>query len=324
MGGITRSVPISQIEHAVQCELKEFLESGDKDFYYDYDGPKVKSISDLFGINRNKLNVASAEISNTLLQFDQPAQITLTAKTDMEGKVTAGGVNFKQLGVGFLANAISVTKTSNSAAPSFQTYLQGTGELSAAPVVAIPQTSRDVWPVYLRAKDNSGISVQNLQIDDDYSENLLTRGKNYSDKSGRDWAKWNDYFRDQISRMAKYHEEDQSYEDVLKQLANEDDFNKDFTIHQKFDASYQRKHQPTNVLIKGLWNVVCPGYPEYTPYDPRLIGKRDNNNIKDAADPANTQVATKYFSIKQWLFDFFTANMVWEPSKEALKVVPSQ
>ncbi len=36
MGGITRSVPIIQVEHAVQCELKEFLESNEFDYYYNY------------------------------------------------------------------------------------------------------------------------------------------------------------------------------------------------------------------------------------------------------------------------------------------------
>jgi hypothetical protein len=72
------------------------------------------------------------------------------------------------------------------------------------------------------------------------------------------------------------------------------------------------KHQPTNVIIKGLHNIVCPGYPNYTSYDKETHPPVDNWNIKNANDPSNYVENIKSFSIGQWLFDFFTENMVWE------------
>ncbi len=325
MGGITRSVPIIEVEHAVQCEVKEFLESNDLNYYYDYKNSTPDSIIDLAGLNGHSIpNVSSAEISNNLLQFDQPAQITLAVKTDNEGKVTAAGVDFKKIGIGFLGNAVAKTSTG---APSFAAYLQGTGEVSAAPVAAIPQTSRDVWQVYVVAKDGS-IAAHNLQVDNVKSRDLKIAGDNYSDEQKRRgvspessayWQHYNELFNRKISGMLAYHKDDFDYSN-FGTIASQSDFQSDYDTHIKNDASYHMKHQPTGYLIAGLHNIVCPGYPDYPKYDPLQL-KGNNYDVPDAANIANKFEAVKYFSIKQWLFDFFTSNMVWEPDREVKKPV---
>lgn len=259
-------------------------------------------------------NVTSAEISNILLQFDQPAQITLTVKTDMEGKVTAGGVDFKKMGLGFLANAVAKT---SAGVPSFAAYLGATGEVSAAPVAAIPQTSRDVWQVYVVGKDG-GITTHNLQVDNIQSRDLTDEAESYRKQNKLApenlgyWKKYNDVFKITIENMFAYHESDYDYSD-FGHIASENDFLEDYIKHAENDATYKIKHQPTHFLIAGLHNIVCPGYPDYPKYDPLQI-KPDNSQIPHASELSNSFDAVKYFSLKQWLFDFFTENMVWEPS----------
>lgn len=147
-GALTKYVAIVDVEHEIQCEINDFLTD---------DRPLLRS--DGTPILAGGVPVTVAEISNNLLQFDQPAQVTLSVQTDLSGKVTATGINLQKYGLDIIANAITLSNK----VPSLQANLQGKDTIFASPVFVIPQTSEDVWGLYVYDKDHKP-TLQNFQI----------------------------------------------------------------------------------------------------------------------------------------------------------------
>ena len=153
-GSVTKYVNIVDIEHQVQCELKHFL-TDDRTIY-----------------TINGVNVTSANISNNLLAFDQPATVTLTVQTDLTGKVTATGINLNKIGLETIANVITLSNK----VPTLQANLSAKGTVVASPVVVFPQTARDVWQIYVK-DDNGNAKLIPIIPDDDLSMELINKGR---------------------------------------------------------------------------------------------------------------------------------------------------
>ena len=175
-GGITQLVDIINIEHAVQCEIQDFLTDKEKTVKTDWRGPDGEPFS-----------FSSEEISSHLLAYDQPAKITLTAMTDLSGKVTATGVNLKKVGLNTVSDFITLTNNT----PTLQANLQAKGEVTASPISSVPQTYDNIWRVYVqddtdKNSKEKGPFERNFQIPPESSGSFLDAQKKIEKKINDD------------------------------------------------------------------------------------------------------------------------------------------
>lgn len=222
---MTKYVNIVDVEHEVQCELKQFLT--DESTTYPING----------------INVSSANIANNLLAFDQSATVTLTVQTDLTGKVTATGINLNKVGLEAIADVITLSNK----APTLQANLSAKGTVVASPVVVFPQTARDVWQIYVKDDDGNAKLIPIIP-DDDLSLKLINKGKLISKGGVETKNSFDQYFYTVLRKNSGNLKlnENELFQDMKKAKLADDKTPRDGL------------HQPAEPIIKGLDNVVCP------------------------------------------------------------------
>jgi hypothetical protein len=124
-GYFTQKVPIEDVENQVQCELRDFILA---------QTPKQDGIYKTY--NKDTTNPFPFI---QLFDPDQPAQVTVTLMTDLNGKVTFTGIDLSRFGLTFLSDLVAISNK----LPTLQTYFQPKQEVTASLVFAVPQTYYD-------------------------------------------------------------------------------------------------------------------------------------------------------------------------------------
>jgi hypothetical protein len=277
-GSVTKYVNIIDVEHQVQCEIRDFLT----------DSKTTYPINGIY--------VSSANISNNLLAFDQPATVTLTLQTDLTGKATATGINLNKLGLQFIANEITLS----SKVPSLQANFSAKGTVSAAPVVVFPQTNRDVWQFYTKGDIVNGkpiAKIANIAFDNSLSAALLSEAKSVNEPNLSPSLKkmrqqiFNENFRRLIIKYRTEYLRDYAVDDRDKDAYPSSDAlssNPSADLTPPTGTPASALDYPTRPIIRGLHNIECPGFE---------------------GAPNDLTAYMRHLYIKNWLFDFFTRNM---------------
>jgi hypothetical protein len=274
-GSVTKYVNIIDVEHQVQCEIRDFLTDYNTKYRF------------------NNIDVTSANIANNLLAFDQPATVTLTVQTDLTGKATATGINLNKLGLQAIANEISLSNK----VPSLQANLSAKGTVIASPVVVFPQTDRDVWQFYTGGESLAKLTT--LAFDNSLSEELMKIeygvkvNENNLSKEEKIKAQANfnkDFSRDVLGYKSKYYH----------------DYSKNDRGPDVYPSSYALPENPLKALTPPAG--VLPNSLNY-PTRPIIMGLHNINCQDVEAMPNNLSSYMRHLYIKDWLFEFFTRNM---------------
>jgi hypothetical protein len=126
-GSTTTYMPLKDVEVQIQCELYDFVNDED-----------------------------TRSIANSLLDAEQPATVTFSYQSEVDGKASFIGIDLNRIGLTQIATLVSTTNK----IPSLQASVQTKGSVSDADIFKLPQVNKDLKVVDV---DVGGKKIQQVR-----------------------------------------------------------------------------------------------------------------------------------------------------------------